>query len=83
MIPAPEDPDCSLMLTFQTLGSPPTFIITAATKNGVVEEFPDGERKLAWLLLVPPMLVVDTVAVAAIVAGIAFLADPGAFFALF
>lgn len=83
MIPAPDDPACSLMLTFRTLGSPPTFIITAATKNGVVEEFPDGERQLAWLLLVPPTLVWDTVWISAVVAGIAYLADPGAFFALF
>lgn len=83
MIPAEEDPACSLMLTFQTLGSPPNFIITAATKNGVVAEFPDGERKLAWLLLIPPTLVWDTVWISAIVAGAAYLADPGAFFALF
>ncbi len=83
MIPGPDDSACSLMLTFRTLGSPPTFTITAATKNGVVEEFPDGERQLAWLLLVPPTVVWDTVWITAVVAGIAYLADPGAFFALF
>jgi len=83
MIPDQDASACSLMLTFRTLGSPPTFTITAATKNGVVEEFLDGERKIAWLLLVPPTLVWDTVWISAVVAGIAYLADPKALFALF
>lgn len=79
MIPDQDDPDCSLMLTFRTLGSPPTFSIVAATRNGVVEEFPDGKRKGAWLLLIPPTVLWDTVWATAVLAVYLVSLDPAGF----
>lgn len=53
IIPDAHYPDCAVVLTFRTVGAPPTFVITAATKQGVVAEFPNGKRRPAWLLLLP------------------------------
>lgn len=68
LVPAQDDPKCSLMLTFRRMDSPRTFSIVAATKNGVVAEFPDGKREHAWLLMFPPAIIGDVVVAAITVA---------------
>lgn len=66
LIPDETYPDCSVLLTFATSGEPPRFVMAAATKKGVVAEFPDGKRKPAWLLLLPFTAVCDTAGLALI-----------------
>lgn len=70
IIPDERYPDCSVLLTFRTAGSPPTFVISAATKNGVVKEFPNGKRQPAWLLLLPLAAVPDAALALITVAGV-------------
>lgn len=58
-IPDDRFPECSVLITYRHVESPQQFVLTAATRDGVVAEFENGKRKPAWLLFMPAALVAD------------------------
>lgn len=66
VLPDERYPDCALLVTYRRRAPPEDLVLVAATRDGVVAEFPSGRRKPAWLLLTPLSVISDTVLVASI-----------------
>jgi hypothetical protein len=59
LIPDERFPDCTVLLTYRRLNTRPGYVLTAATREGVIAEFPNRKRQPAWLLLMPFAAVAD------------------------
>jgi hypothetical protein len=59
VLPDDRYPPCSILLTYRRLEGSRDFLLTAATREGVVAEFENGKRKPAWLLAMPFAFLLD------------------------
>lgn len=61
ILPDDRFPECAILLTYHRPLSRPGLVVIAATRAGVLEEFPNGRRKPAWLLLTPLAAIGDSI----------------------